>query len=682
MEKRKIISILLILAVLISAVPFTSFAGGVQTGRFSYMPAFEDVTEETYYYSDDYFRQSSRTENEHLQTMSLNLALSTFEIRGASYTTKLLEDTGFTNIAVADMVEKPSRDTIGSVIASKKVDDYNLIAVAIRGEKYDSEWASNFIVGKEGDAKGFKDSADKVLARLKAYISENSLTKNKIWITGYSRAGAISDLMGVYINKNLTEFETSYDDLYVYTFEAPAASVDDTVYDNIYNIVNINDLIPYVYPKNWGMHTNGRLIKIGGPQTITTYTGLTEQTEYGQAQLDEFLAEFIDWLSDRLPREVYSENLDMPVSNLFEIAFDKPAQERTRMINFIKDDVLTTVMNNPEYSEELYDKAWMILVHRSDYVTEKIADLLKRVIDYVRNSENGKVFTDQEIETIKDSVFPLLKVAIPIVLDDEHYYDGIDYDEYYDREMPEYNMSDYDLGVSHGSESGFSNGYDDGFMKQEKDAVPAYIADFGPEYLNAYLEVYQQEYDKGYVLGQAHSEDLKAKADYDAKRMAGYSGYSDGRCGDERKPYDEYLFVDDWMTDEYLEEYNRVYEEQYNIGYDEGAKHVDDPVDEPNVKDLYHIATVIKNVDALLLNHYPQTNLKLVQARDSYYNGGLPAEETKESDEGGQTQAETKNEMSPATGDNVNYYLIALVMSLAGITLAGVYSNKKILMRR
>ena len=58
MEKRKIISILLILAVLISAVPFTSFAGGVQTGRFSYMPAFEDVTEETYYYSDDYFRQS------------------------------------------------------------------------------------------------------------------------------------------------------------------------------------------------------------------------------------------------------------------------------------------------------------------------------------------------------------------------------------------------------------------------------------------------------------------------------------------------------------------------------------------------------------------------------------------------------------------------------------------------
>ena len=242
------------------------------------MPAFEDETEEVYYYSDNYFKESGKIDNEHLLAMSYNLALSTFEIRGCSYSKTLLKDIGFKNFIAYDMKEKPTLDTVGMVIATKKVGKNNIIAVAIRGEKYDSEWGNNFIVGESGDAKGFSDSSVKVIDRIKKYISDNNIDNVKLWITGYSRAGTIADLTGVYINKHLSEFNTTADDLYIYTFEAPAASIDDTIYDNIYTVRSVNDLIPFVYPKEWGFHTNGKIINIGDDkQKIATYKGFLSQ---------------------------------------------------------------------------------------------------------------------------------------------------------------------------------------------------------------------------------------------------------------------------------------------------------------------------------------------------------------------------------------------------------------------
>lgn len=109
------------------------------------------------------------------------------------------------------MVEKPTLDTIRTVIAHKNIDGYDVVSVAIRGEKYDSEQGNNFIVGKSGNAKGFDDSSKKVISRVKKYIQDNNLSKVKIQMAGYSRAGTIADLTGVYINKNLAEFKTTAD---------------------------------------------------------------------------------------------------------------------------------------------------------------------------------------------------------------------------------------------------------------------------------------------------------------------------------------------------------------------------------------------------------------------------------------------------------------------------------------
>lgn len=76
-------------------IPFAVKAESVQTGKFRYMPAFEEETQEVYYYSDDYFSKSGKEYNEHLLSMSYNLTLSTFEVRGGEYCTSLLTDTGF-----------------------------------------------------------------------------------------------------------------------------------------------------------------------------------------------------------------------------------------------------------------------------------------------------------------------------------------------------------------------------------------------------------------------------------------------------------------------------------------------------------------------------------------------------------------------------------------------------------
>ena len=97
-------------------------------------------------------------------------------------------------------------------------------------------------------------------------------TDVKLWITGYSRAGAVADLTAVYINEHTAEFETSADDVYVYTFEAPAASASDKVYDNIHETRNKNDIINYVYPESWGIYSNGRAEWIGKDKTIVSKT--------------------------------------------------------------------------------------------------------------------------------------------------------------------------------------------------------------------------------------------------------------------------------------------------------------------------------------------------------------------------------------------------------------------------
>ena len=255
-----------------------------QSGTFNYgsAPAGKEGrdSQAVYHYSGSYFEQSAyayrqeknRPYDPRLATMSLNLELAAWSsIQEKNYLLKnrnaknLLEEIGFEKFkANQHFQERPSTDSIGAVIAQKKLtvkeEDYTLIALAIRGGGYEAEWASNLTLGRSGEHQGFREASEKALTFLDQYLKEHKVTgKVKLWINGYSRAAAVTNLTAGALNKGrkLASGELKAEDMYAFCFEAPAGTLKGTGnregrHDNIVNVINVNDVVtkvgPEVYP--------------------------------------------------------------------------------------------------------------------------------------------------------------------------------------------------------------------------------------------------------------------------------------------------------------------------------------------------------------------------------------------------------------------------------------------------
>ena len=247
-------------------------------GKFKYPGTIDGRDyEETYYYKDSYFKDSSYNFNQSLATMSLCLELSSWASSSESeYGNKsvnarnLFSEIGFSDFRQNKMYySKPTMDSIGAVAANKKITvngkEYTLIALAVRGGGYESEWASNFTIGKEGYHQRFKEARDNVIGFLQWYIADRNIKGDiKLWITGYSRAGATANLVAGAINEgevNLRPCELKRYNMYTYTFEAPMGTVvesaNNQIHYNIHNIVNLDDAVPYVAPAYWNFKRYG-----------------------------------------------------------------------------------------------------------------------------------------------------------------------------------------------------------------------------------------------------------------------------------------------------------------------------------------------------------------------------------------------------------------------------------------
>lgn len=149
--------------------------------NFYFASGEEKDYEAVCHYSDNYFRKTSCGTrqldgyNHSLSTASLCLALSAFGSNdggNSDYTNKyknvekLLTGLEFEEFDKNDwFVKKPQSDSIGVVAANKKlsIDDKEctLMAVAVRGGGYESEWAGNFTLGKSGQHYGFAQAKNK-----------------------------------------------------------------------------------------------------------------------------------------------------------------------------------------------------------------------------------------------------------------------------------------------------------------------------------------------------------------------------------------------------------------------------------------------------------------------------------------------------------------------------------------
>ena len=163
-------------------------------------------------------------------------------------------------------LEQPGEDTIGVQLAHRTLwfglKRCILLSIAIRSGGYEKEWASNMRFGMEGHHDGFLSAARQVLDELNQYLKANKLDKAKnlkIWISGYSRGGAVANLVAA---KLLSQTQGNEDgvfsgqaslnpkgkkEIYAYTFEAARPAIfkkKDPFFGSIFNLVSEEDLVP------------------------------------------------------------------------------------------------------------------------------------------------------------------------------------------------------------------------------------------------------------------------------------------------------------------------------------------------------------------------------------------------------------------------------------------------------
>ncbi len=215
-----------------------------------------------FYYSDEFFLKSACSYNHRLAIMSLGMSMSAFteNISGDRSVRSLLTAIGcdckYIQTKKFDTAV-PTDDSCAYAFGAKKLPDGSyLVPVVIRSHKYGGEWVSNAHVFDESCpdfAFGFKTAADKVYDALSTYISRLELSgkRVKIWISGFSRGGAVSNLIGARLS---LESGIEKDNIFVYTFATPNTVSKDTLVftDNIFNIISETDSVPRMPPANWG----------------------------------------------------------------------------------------------------------------------------------------------------------------------------------------------------------------------------------------------------------------------------------------------------------------------------------------------------------------------------------------------------------------------------------------------
>ena len=226
-------------------------------------------------YADSYLSGDSTKFDQDLAVISLGLTMASTnrDSIGAIYLTDMLNNMGFDKSAMyvsPDYAETQKKtDTCEYVFAVKKLagtDDY-VVPVVIRSNDYGGEWISNAHVFEHGYdsryATGFKKAADGVYNQLKQYIKELTdlgidAGHIKLWVTGFSRGGAIANLIGGRLmSEGITGISSS--NIYVYGFAVPRTVQKYAAdkYKNIFNIVNQGDVVPRVPLKAWGFERYG-----------------------------------------------------------------------------------------------------------------------------------------------------------------------------------------------------------------------------------------------------------------------------------------------------------------------------------------------------------------------------------------------------------------------------------------
>lgn len=417
--KKKIIYLIIGFIVLISILCLfnkTKYDNKIISDSFIYEETitYEEI-ESKYYYSDSYFSKKSSKENEHLRTFAMDLAITFIPTDNNKYIQKIYDGIGLKDIKYYDD-EIITKDTIGTSIGHKKLNNkYELVVLVIRGAGYQDEWISNFTIGDNGNVKGFDEASKLVLSRLKDYLKDNNIGKYKLLVTGYSRGGAVSNLIGVTLN-NDSSYHIKSNDLYVYTFDAPLVSINNKTYKNIHNIVNKNDIITYLYSNKLGLYNNGNIYDITDNNRKIKSKCLNilskgKIVKGKEIYKQDFINSFINLLPNN--REEYVK-ISNSIINFYSLFTTKTDDEINKIFKFV----------GKYFVDEINFKDVIVLINTND--ENKIKEVFDKVsANYDINYDEIKdVLSKEEYNNIKEDIYKLFVFFIPMIKEDFKYSDN------------------------------------------------------------------------------------------------------------------------------------------------------------------------------------------------------------------------------------------------------------------
>lgn len=276
MKRNSLKRVALFLMVMVLCASFPVYAFKVSAVTNSMVA--RTISEIPVEFDDSYFNAPSTTYNHRLAQASIGLAVAAFrpvyekDVHSPSqHAIQFMLDCGFNDLVTDDYDKNPSLFTVASIIGMKEMTDedgqpYTVIAVAVCGGGYSNEWLSNFTVGTGERHQGFDSAADLIVNRIFGYIGRRNIQgRIKIWITGFSRSAAVSNIAAADL---VDSGVFNKEDIFAYLFATPRTTKDSNPerYDNIFSIVGQYDPVPQVPLSSWGFERYG----------ITLHTSLAE----------------------------------------------------------------------------------------------------------------------------------------------------------------------------------------------------------------------------------------------------------------------------------------------------------------------------------------------------------------------------------------------------------------------
>lgn len=281
-------------------------------GTFQYIKygGFGSQTQESYIYNCDLsqFFGSSYKYHHNLAQMSIRVSMAAMSDDthvDSSNIEALMNDLNLSKKEIH--YPEPDYESIGYAIGARRIYYNNqkktLIMVAIRGGGYGSEWGGNANVGYGIEHAGFDIAADKVEEGIHQYLSdlrecgfiEEDDKDIVVWISGYSRGAATANLLAAKLDDNyymstvmpeIFVADVQSNNVFAYCFECPRNTTNEfhafSRYRNIYNIINLKDLVTNVAMNNgvdWRFQRYG--IDIVLPDEINT-----NWSDYAKYKLD------------------------------------------------------------------------------------------------------------------------------------------------------------------------------------------------------------------------------------------------------------------------------------------------------------------------------------------------------------------------------------------------------------